>query len=80
VSRFRFSSPSHSWGPKETGVPCPQCEGGELEIRFSCLSSRFCCSSCQTPFVLADLVDRVDEAQFETLAGFVGDRLSDRVG
>ncbi len=80
MSGYRFSGHSYGWGPRGTGVACPACEGGELELRFSCLSTRFTCSSCGEAFQLADLVDRVDEAQFETLGSFVGERLSDRVG
>jgi hypothetical protein len=80
VSPYRFSRPSYGWGPQGTAVVCPECGEGELELRFSCLSTRFTCSSCDEAFQLADLVDRVEEDQFETLASFVGDRLSDRVG
>jgi len=80
VSPLRFSRPSYVWGARGTGVPCPACGEGELEVRFGCLSTRFACSKCREPFLLADLVERLDEGQFETLAGLVGDRLSDRVG
>ena len=80
MSGFRFSNTSYSWGARKTGVACPSCDDGELEIRFSCLSSLFSCSGCRTPFLLADLVHQLDEAQFETLTSLVGDRLSDRVG
>lgn len=80
MSRFRFSRPSHGWGARGTGVPCPACGEGELEVRFGCLSTRFACATCAKPFDLADLVQRLDEEQFEILAGLVGDRLSDRVG
>lgn len=80
MSRSRFSRPSHGWGPQGTAVPCPACAQGELQLRFSCLSTRFVCSACAGEFQLGDLVERVDEDQFEALASFVGDRLSDRVG
>lgn len=80
MSQVRFSRPTYSWGPKRTCVMCPGCKGGELELRFSCLSTRFVCPSCAGAFQLADLVDQVDDDQFEILSGYVGDRHSDRVG
>ena len=79
MNGYRWSRPSYTLGARATGVVCPECGEGEILLRFSCLSSSFSCSACHAPFLLADLVHRLDEAQFEILAGFVGERLSDRM-
>jgi hypothetical protein len=64
----------------DTSVLCPACGEHTLRARFSCLGTGFDCPRCHAVFQLSDLVDRLDEAQFEALAAVVGDRLSDRVG
>jgi len=67
------------WERAPISVVCPACATGRLEVRFSCLRSDVVCRECLAVFLLADLVDKLDEHDFETLALALEYRLCDRV-
>jgi uncharacterized protein (DUF983 family) len=67
------------FGPRETGVRCPTCGEGTLELHRTCLRTRFSCPRCRAAYSLDQLAPSLDDETFTRLAEAVGDHLSDRV-
>jgi transcription elongation factor Elf1 len=67
------------WGTQlSTTVACPVCRDRELELRTTCVSTVLWCGRCGR-FELARLFELLAPSDFETVAGLVEHRLSDRV-
>lgn len=79
VSLLPLSKPSTGLSNRRgTSVRCPVCDVNELELRTTCVSTLLWCTSCGR-FELSRLFRLLATDDFETVAGLVEHRLSDRV-
>jgi len=74
---------SPSWfsrfAENDTGISCPTCGKQNLVTRFTCFDAEFFCHSCDGYFSLSKLFRKVSDNDFESLAGMIDDRFSDRI-